>query len=216
MIGPIDRIFTRIGASDDLARRALDLHGRDDRRPRTSSTTRRARAWCWWTRSAAAPAPSTACAGAGPSRATSRRRAGAHAVRDALLRADRARRRNRPAAVNVHLAAAEHGGGIVFLHQRPSKGPPARAMACRSRGWRACRRPCCGTRARDLQSLEQHQQTLLPASPQKELSFSPEAAAPSAEQSLLREQLAQLDVDSLSPRAALDVLYELAEFAKQP
>jgi dsDNA-specific endonuclease/ATPase MutS2 len=29
-LGPLDQIFTRIGASDDLAR-PLDLHGRNDR-----------------------------------------------------------------------------------------------------------------------------------------------------------------------------------------
>jgi DNA mismatch repair protein MutS len=31
VIGPIDRIFTRIGASDDLASRPLDLHGGNER-----------------------------------------------------------------------------------------------------------------------------------------------------------------------------------------
>jgi DNA mismatch repair protein MutS len=53
VIGPIDRIFTRIGASDDLASGPLDLHGGNERsrqhpaqrHPAQSGADRRDRAW---------------------------------------------------------------------------------------------------------------------------------------------------------------------------
>ncbi len=56
----------------------------------------------------------------------------------------------------------------------------------------------------------------MPASPQAELTLrrrKPEA--PSAEQRALLAKLAELDVDSLSARAALELLYELAQRAKK-
>jgi hypothetical protein len=46
-IGPIDRILTRIGAGDDLARGAIDLHGRDERDQLTSCINATAHSrWC--------------------------------------------------------------------------------------------------------------------------------------------------------------------------
>jgi DNA mismatch repair protein MutS len=66
-------------------------------------------------------------------------------------------------------------------------------------------------RARDyLRRLEEHQQTLLPASPQVELALGQAAgSAPTPAQRSVLDKLDRLDVDSLSPRAALEVLYGL-------
>jgi DNA mismatch repair protein MutS len=70
-------------------------------------------------------------------------------------------------------------------------------------------------RAREyLLRLERHQQTMLPATPQAQLKFEPEPAAATAEQRAVIERLALLEVDNLTPRAALDLLYELAGDAK--
>ncbi len=71
-------------------------------------------------------------------------------------------------------------------------------------------------RAREyLRRLEKHQRALLPASPQTELSFEPEPVLEaSPEQRLVLERLAALDVDALTPRAALDLAYELAQALK--
>jgi DNA mismatch repair protein MutS len=45
--GPIDRIFTRIGAADDLASGAVHLHGGDDRgRPPSCNGATPSAAWC--------------------------------------------------------------------------------------------------------------------------------------------------------------------------
>jgi DNA mismatch repair protein MutS len=73
-------------------------------------------------------------------------------------------------------------------------------------------------RAREyLRRLEKHQQALLPASPQTELGFDEEPPpATTAEQLQVLERLASLDVDSLTPRAALDLLYALTAAAKPP
>jgi len=73
-------------------------------------------------------------------------------------------------------------------------------------------------RAREyLRRLEKHQQALLPASPQNELRFEP-APAPKTTPEQLRvlERLAALDADALTPRAALELLYELVATAKPP
>ena len=56
----VDRVFTRVGAQDNLARGPVARSwSRWWRRPRSSTTSRRA-AWCCSTRSGAAPPPSTA------------------------------------------------------------------------------------------------------------------------------------------------------------
>jgi DNA mismatch repair protein MutS len=73
-------------------------------------------------------------------------------------------------------------------------------------------------RAREyLRRLEKHQQALLPASPQTELRFEPETAPKTTdEQRRVLEQLTALDVDALTPRAALDLLYDLVRRATPP
>jgi hypothetical protein len=66
-----------------------------------------------------------------------------------------------------------------------------------------------------LRRLERHQQTLLPATPQAELHFAPEPEAPPHnEHQELIARLAALDLDGVSPRAALELLYDLARLAK--
>ncbi len=45
-IGPIDRIFTRIGAGDDRARGASTFMVEMSQEPRTTSTTPASAAWC--------------------------------------------------------------------------------------------------------------------------------------------------------------------------
>jgi hypothetical protein len=54
----------------------------------------------------------------------------------------------------------------------------------------------------------------LPASPQAELQLAPEPGA-TPEQRALLDRLATLEVDNLTPRAALDLLYELKRGAKR-
>jgi hypothetical protein len=69
-LGLVDRIFTRIGASDDIARGQTHLHGRDERDLAHPQQRHRALASSSSTRSAAARAPSTASASPGASPST--------------------------------------------------------------------------------------------------------------------------------------------------
>ncbi len=68
-IGAIDRLFSRVGAADDLARGARPSWSRWWRPPRSSIRRASARSSSW-TRSAAAPPPSTASRSPGPPSST--------------------------------------------------------------------------------------------------------------------------------------------------
>ena len=89
-IGVVDRLFSRVGAADDLARGPLDLHGRDGRDRRHPQPGDGALARSSSTRSAAAPRPSTACRSPGRRSSTCTRQPLPRAVRHPFPRADRA------------------------------------------------------------------------------------------------------------------------------
>ncbi len=116
---------------------------------------------------------------------------------------------------NVHLDATEHGRELIFLHS-VKPGPASQSYGLHVAELAGVPRDVVD-RARDyLRRLEKHQQALLPASPQSELTFEPPALVESPGQRQIVERLAALDVDTLSPRSALDLVYELARLAKQP
>lgn len=113
-------------------------------------------------------------------------------------------------AVNVHLAAAESPSGIVFLHE-VQEGP-----ASRSYGIQVAQRagiPAAVIRqaSRELARLEAQndpssQLDLFNAGSAPELA--PELNAREEAALELYQRLEQLDIDELSPRAALDLLYQ--------
>lgn len=115
------------------------------------------------------------------------------------------------AAANVHLAAAESSGGIVFLHE-VQEGP-----ASRSYGIQVAQRagiPAAVIRqaSRELSRLEaQHDPSsqldlFVQAHTNDDTEF---ALSPCDEKALeLQQNLTQLDIDELSPREALDLLYQ--------
>jgi DNA mismatch repair protein MutS len=125
-----------------------------------------------------------------------------------------------PAATNVHLAAAESAGGIVFLHEvRP--GPASRSYGIQV-AQRAGIPPAVIRRAaRELARLEAR------GAPTPQLDLFSNAqdeantenfddtcvtgAAPVVDETdtALRAALAEIDPDRLSPREALDLLYRL-------
>ena len=118
-----------------------------------------------------------------------------------------------PACRNVHLDATEHGRELIFLHS-VKPGPASQSYGLHVAELAGVPHDVVD-RARDyLRRLEKHQQALLPASPQTELNFAPEPAASTPEQRSVLDRLAALAVDDLTPRAALDLLYELARDAK--
>lgn len=113
------------------------------------------------------------------------------------------------AALNVHLAAAEAAAGIVFLHEVQA-GP-----ASRSYGIQVAQRAGLPTAVirqakRELDRLESQsgdisQLNLFNATQQSDDQHSDDALEVTA----FREALQELDPDNLSPREALDALYKL-------
>ena len=118
-----------------------------------------------------------------------------------------------PAAANVHLDATEHGRELIFLHS-VKPGPASQSYGLHVAELAGVPRDVVERAREYLRRIEKHQRALLPASPQSELKFEPAAAA-SPEQREIIERLTALDVDSLAPRAALDLLYELALLARK-
>ena len=121
-----------------------------------------------------------------------------------------------PACRNVHLDATEHGRELIFLHS-VKPGPASQSYGLHVAELAGVPRDVVDRAREYLRRLEKHQQALLPASPQTELKLEPEASPKTTpEQRRVLEQLAALDVDSLTPRAALELLYGLAQTAKLP
>ena len=112
-----------------------------------------------------------------------------------------------------HLDATEHGRELIFLHS-VKPGPATQSYGLHVAELAGVPRDVVDRAREYLRRLEKHQQALLPASPQSELRFEERPAETTAEQRLVLERLAGLDVDSLTPRAALDLVYELAKASK--
>jgi len=203
-IGPVDRIFTRIGASDDLAggrstfmvemtETATILHNAtaqslvlmDEIGRGTSTFDGLSLAW-----------------------------AAAHymgdEVRALTLFATHyfeltALAAELPACRNVHLDATEHKGELVFLHA-VKDGPANQSYGLQVAALAGVPKTVI-TRARGyLKSLEA-MRAAHDSGPQAQLPFSD--APPAAEPDALRQQLDEVDADTLTPRAALELIYKL-------
>ncbi|WP_110666843.1 DNA mismatch repair protein MutS [Salinicola halophilus] len=205
-IGPIDRIFTRIGSSDDLAggrstfmvemtETASILHNAtaeslvlmDEIGRGTSTFDGLSLAW--------ASAEHLAAQRAFTLFAT-------HYFEMTAL-ADHEKR-----VANVHLTAAEHGDGIVFMH-RVEEGPASQSYGLQVAQLAGVPQNVIARAREKLSSLEQPTATLeaRPSATQAPQQTDLFAATPHP----ALETLETLDVDSLTPRAALDLLYRLKE-----
>jgi DNA mismatch repair protein MutS len=203
LVGPVDRLFTRIGASDDLAggrstfmvemteaasilnnATAKSLVLIDEIGRGTSTFDGLALAWaiarhlaenvrCW-----------TLFA--------------THYFELTQLAAEL------PQVANVHLDAVEHKDRIVFLH-RLEAGPADRSYGLQVAALAGVPRDVIKAARRHLGELESH---MAPRSAQAGLFDAPPAAAP-AERHPLVEALADLDPDAMSPKEALEALYRL-------
>ncbi len=120
-----------------------------------------------------------------------------------------------PQAANVHLSAVEHGHGIVFLHA-VSEGPANQSYGLQVAQLAGVPAPVIRAARKHLAYLEQ--QSAAQHTPQLDL-FSMQPAAdgfecaddapqPAAPHPAL-EKLRGIDPDDLKPRDALDLLYEL-------
>ena len=202
-IGPVDRIFTRIGAADDLAggrstfmvemtetadilHRAtesslvlLDEIGRG-----TSTYDGLALAWATAQHLAEKARAFTLFA--------------THYFELTSLP------QTLPDTANVHLAATEHNQQIVFLHQ-VEEGPASQSygvQVARLAGVPAAVLEQARTRLLELESAAHDPR-------QSDLFAAPAAPAAPVAPDPLRTRLEALDLNSLTPKEALDLLYEL-------
>ena len=210
VIGPIDRIHTRIGAGDDLAggrstfmvemsETALILNTATDRSlvlmdeigRGTSTFDGLSLAW-----------------------AAARHMAGV--VRAFTLFATHyfeltSIAEEIPGVANVHLDATEHGEELVFLHAvRP--GPASQSYGLQVARLAGVPRPVLTAARRYLADLESRSLAARDHGPQGELALgapAPDPATLPPEVGAVIEALEELDPDSLTPRAAQEALYRL-------
>ena len=209
-IGPVDRIFTRIGAGDDLAggRSTFMVEMTEMARILNNATPRSlvlvdeigrgtstydglALAW--------------ACA-----------RELAHRTRSFTLFATHYFEltelpRHADGVANVHLDAIEHGRRIVFMH-RVKEGPANRSYGLAVAALAGIPHEVIA-RARDiLDTLEGAPRASLSEPPSAQLGLFDSSSPPARAGATLLEALDALDPDTLSPRDALDALYRLKSF----
>jgi DNA mismatch repair protein MutS len=213
VIGPIDRIFTRIGAADDLAggrstfmvemtEAANILHNATDRSlilmdeigRGTSTFDGLSLAWAMAHHIATRVRSFTLFA--------------THYFELTGLATEV------EGCANVHLDATEHGDGIVFLHA-VKEGPASRSYGLQVAQLAGVPREVIGQARRYLEALEAQRDRLDAVDrdrqdgkrAQKELPLF--AAAPEPPPDPLRAALTALDPDEMSPKAALEAVYRL-------
>ncbi|CAB3703275.1 DNA mismatch repair protein MutS [Achromobacter insolitus] len=213
-IGKIDRIFTRIGAADDLAGgRSTFMMEMTEAAAILSASTPNSLVLMDEIGRGTSTYDGLALAWAIACRLLAHNRAltlfATHYFELTRLPAEQ------PASANVHLAAAESAGGIVFLHE-VREGP-----ASRSYGIQVAQRagvPAAVIRqaSRELERLEAQgaptpQLGLFAAAADADAQAYAQADRSDELEALdaLREELAAIDPDSLTPREALDALYRL-------
>jgi DNA mismatch repair protein MutS len=122
-------------------------------------------------------------------------------------------------AANVHLSAVEHKDSIVFLHAVQS-GPASQSYGLQVAQLAGVPPQVIRAARKHLAALEAHS---IPHSPQFDLFSGGEAAASEedveeeampAHQAALIETIHGLDPDALTPREALDALYQLKQLLK--
>ncbi|WP_081955181.1 DNA mismatch repair protein MutS [Achromobacter sp. RTa] len=213
-IGRIDRIFTRIGAADDLAGgRSTFMMEMTEAAAILSASTPNSLVLMDEIGRGTSTYDGLALAWAIACRLLAHNRAltlfATHYFELTRLPAEQ------PASANVHLAAAESAGGIVFLHE-VREGPASRSYGIQV-AQRAGVPPAVIRQAsRELERLEAQgaptpQLGLFSAAAEADAQAEAAAERSDALEALdtLREELASIDPDSLTPREALDALYRL-------
>ena len=109
---------------------------------------------------------------------------------------------------NVHLDATEHGDSIVFLHS-VKEGPANRSYGLQVAQLAGVPREVIARAREYLAALEAERDARRPVSPQAELPLFAAPPDPPPAPDPIRTELASLDPDSMSPRAALEALYRL-------
>ena len=204
-IGPVDRIFSRIGASDDLAggrstfmvemeETANILHNAtreslvlmDEVGRGTSTFDGLSLAW--------------ACAVELATRIQACTLFATHYFELTTLPEEH------PGVANVHLDAVEHGEGIVFMHA-VKEGPANQSYGLQVAALAGVPREVIQRARKRLRELENAARRHAEQdTPQLALQLAEEPPAPS---SPALDRLKEIDPDDLTPRQALELLYEL-------
>ena len=115
-----------------------------------------------------------------------------------------------PTCVNVHLDATEHGRELIFLHS-VKPGPANQSYGLHVAELAGVPAGVVDRARRYLETLERQQRCSVAPSPQQQLGFDA-----TDEQALeVRRRLQSVDIDGLAPRQALELLYELRDIAKR-
>jgi DNA mismatch repair protein MutS len=120
-----------------------------------------------------------------------------------------------PAAANVHVSAAESGDHIVFLHEI-QPGPASRSYGVQVARLAGMPAALIRQARATLEALERQQHA---GAAQIDLFAAPPepaqpASGPPGEPHAVVQSLIELDCDALTPRAALEKLYELKRLAQ--
>ncbi|MHB8311637.1 MAG: MutS-related protein, partial [Metallibacterium sp.] len=213
-IGPIDRIFTRIGAGDDLAR------GQSTFMVEMSETANILHH--------ATPHSLVLMDEIGRGTSTYDGLALARASALHLARVNRSYTlfathyfeltelaSAEEGIANVHLDAVEHGEQLVFLHA-VKDGPADRSYGLAVAALAGIPKPVLAEARRTLLELERVARRGGEAPAQPDLFAAPPATPPAPQVDELLTALRELDPDSLSPRAALEALYRLRALLPAP
>jgi DNA mismatch repair protein MutS len=207
VLGPLDRIFTRIGASDDLAggrstfmlemtETANILNNATDRSlvlmdevgRGTSTFDGLSLAW--------------ACAAFIAAKIRAFTLFATHYFELTSLASEA------PGVANVHVEAVEHGERLVFLHS-VKEGPANQSYGLQVAALAGIPKSVTTQARRYLTELERERDALRSHnSPQGELPLFAPAAGPNLESAALKA-LREVDPEGLSPRDALDLLFRL-------
>ena len=209
-IGPVDRILTRIGAADDLARGASTfMIEMTEAAAIMNQATEHSLVLMDEIGRGTSTFDGLALAGAIAHELAVRNRCmtlfATHYFELTQLASSLSE------VANVHVAAAESNGKVVLLHQ-VREGPASQSYGLAVAALAGVAAPVL-RRARAL--LAQLEQRALAGGDQLDL-FAHPPATPVAQAApdRLRERLAGTDVESLTPRAALDLAYELIELLR--
>jgi DNA mismatch repair protein MutS len=112
-----------------------------------------------------------------------------------------------PACANVHLDATEHADSLVFLHA-VKEGPASQSYGLQVARLAGVPKMVIQDARRYLGELERRDHSARPAMPQQEFVLAP---APDASESAVLSEIARIDPEGLSPRDALSVLFDLKE-----
>ncbi len=205
-IGPVDRIFTRIGAADDLAggrstfmvemTEAANILNNathdslvlmDEIGRGTSTYDGLSLAW--------------ACA------RHIGRDVGAFTLFATHYFELTALAEDLPACANVHLDATEHADSLVFLHA-VKEGPANQSYGLQVARLAGVPRTVITEARRYLAELERRDHSARPDAPQQQLDL---VAPPDPAESAVLAELAALDPDGMSPREALERLFRLKD-----